>query len=162
MAYRVPRQVLVYVHRPAGAAHEFLLLLRVPERGGFWQGVSGAPEWGEADPEAARREVREETGLEVVVEPVDFRYVLLREDSDTAFWDRLYGPGVEVVPEEVYAAQPPSGWEPTLAPSEHVDFRWCGLDEAISLLKWEDNRRALAVAAEYVEAGPRLHARPSA
>jgi dATP pyrophosphohydrolase len=151
--HRVPRQVLVYLHRPAGnGEREFLLLERAPERGGFWQGVSGAPEWAETDSDAAEREVREETGFDVAgrLEPVDFRYELSRPCDDSEAWDRLYGPGVEVVPEEVYEAEATPGQAPLLAPEEHVAFRWCGLEEAISLLRYEDNRRALGAVAEHL------------
>jgi diaminopimelate epimerase len=150
---RVPRQVLVYVHRrAAGGEREFLLLRRTPEHDGFWQGVSGAPEWGEPDEEAAVREVQEETGLDVSERllPVGYRYELRKAEVEgwaAAAWERLYGLGVENVPEEVYAAEAPAGWEPTLAPEEHDAHRWCTLDEALELLKFEENREGLRVAA---------------
>jgi hypothetical protein len=41
------------------------MLRRIPTRGGFWQGVTGAPHPHESDDEAAVREVREETGFDV-------------------------------------------------------------------------------------------------
>ncbi len=50
-------------------AGRVLLVKHVPERGGFWQGKwicpGGALELGETIPEGIRREVREETGLEI-------------------------------------------------------------------------------------------------
>lgn len=151
---RVPRQVLVYLHRrTADGGREFLMLRRIPEHDGFWQGVSGAPEWGEPDDTAAVREVREETGLEVSerLMPVGYRYELRKAEVEgwaAAVWERLYGLGVETVPEEVYAAEASADWEPTLAPSEHDAHRWCTLDEALDLLKFEENREALRRAAE--------------
>jgi dihydroneopterin triphosphate diphosphatase len=119
------------------------LLRRIPPLGGFWQGVTGAPNWGEPDEEAAVREVREETGFEVEVEALDFRYDLLRSDEAAETWERLYGPGVETVPEECFAAEVAPGSEPELTPLEHDGYRWCSFDEALALLKWEENRRAL-------------------
>jgi 8-oxo-dGTP pyrophosphatase MutT (NUDIX family) len=140
---RVPRQVLVYVHRPGP---EFLLLERTHALGGFWQGVTGAPKWGETDDDAARRELREETALDAEPDPIEFRYELHPQEGDR--WEELYGPGVTSVPEEVYEVEAPRDWEPTLDPREHVAYRWCLLDEALELLHWEDNRAALrAVAA---------------
>jgi diaminopimelate epimerase len=141
---RVPRQVLVYVYR---SGPEFLLLRRIERLGGFWQGVTGAPEWGESDMDAAVREAFEETGLEAGggMRIADYRYVL-RRPSQAAEWDRLYGPGVETVPEEVFAAEAPAGWEPTLS-WEHDDYRWCALEEALGLLKFEENREGLRKAA---------------
>jgi diaminopimelate epimerase len=141
---RVPRQVLVYIHRPGP---EFLVLRRVKRLGGFWQGVTGAPEWGESDPDAAVREVGEETGLDARgrLRVVDHRYVL-RRPSEAAEWNRLYGPGVEEVPEEVFAAEASAGWEPTLS-WEHDEYRWCSLDEALELLRYQENREGLRAAA---------------
>ena len=140
--------MLVYLHRPhADGGHEVLLLRRIPALGGFWQGVTGAPEWGEADEEAAVREVREETGFDVSVEALDFRYDLHRREESRDEWLRLYGPGVEVVPEEAYAAEVPAGAEPVLTPVEHGAYRWCSFEEADRMLKWKDNRRALRVLA---------------
>lgn len=141
---RVPRQVLVYLHRPGP---EFLLLRRIERLGGFWQGVTGAPEWRESDVDAAAREVREETGLEVGgrLRLVEYRYTL-RRPAEAAEWDRLYGPGVEEVPEEVFAADAPADWEPTLS-WEHSESRWCSVDDALELLRYEENREGLRAAA---------------
>jgi 8-oxo-dGTP pyrophosphatase MutT (NUDIX family) len=142
----------VYVFRDAG---EVLLLRRTEQWGGFWQGVSGAPEWGETDDEGAVREVREETGFDVAdsLQPIGFRYELRRDDDpDSHRWEQLYGPEVRTIPEEVYVARVPDGVEPVLSPYEHDAFRWCSVDEALELLAWENNRRALVAAAAFLEA----------
>ena len=128
--------------RPDGE-REVLLLHRIPKLGAFWQGVTGAPEWEESDEDAAVREVWEETGFTVKVEALDFRYELHRSEEAAEEWLRLYGPDIEVVPEEAYGAGVPADAEPTLTPVEHDAYRWCSFDEADGLLKWEDNRRAL-------------------
>ncbi|MFA5367418.1 MAG: NUDIX domain-containing protein [Dehalococcoidia bacterium] len=48
-----------------------LLVKHKPERGGYWQGKwicpGGRLEWGETLEEGARREVKEETGLDVTI-----------------------------------------------------------------------------------------------
>jgi 8-oxo-dGTP pyrophosphatase MutT (NUDIX family) len=121
-----------------------LLLWRVPQKGGFWQGVTGAPEPGETDGEAAVREVREETGFHVEVEPLGFRYDLHRSEEARGLWLELYGDDdIDTIPEEAFAAEVDPGAEPIIDPVEHDEFRWCSFDEADSLLKWEENRRAL-------------------
>jgi 8-oxo-dGTP pyrophosphatase MutT (NUDIX family) len=152
---RVPRQVLVYLFRYGGHENdlEFLMLRRTPERGGFWQGVSGAPERHESDDEGAIREVREETGFAIAgsLQPIGFRYQLYRDgDPDEAQWERLYGPNIHAIPEEVYVAKAPSGSEPVLALDEHDTFRWCSFEDALALLTWEDNRRALTAARVFI------------
>jgi diaminopimelate epimerase len=144
---RVPRQVLVYVHR---AGPEFLLLERIPENGGFWQGVSGAPVWGESDDDAARRELREETGLDAKPRPIGFRYEI--GPAEGGRWQALYGPGIEALPEEVYEVEAPHDWEPTIDHREHTAYRWCLLDEALALLSWEDNKRGLEAVARSLPA----------
>lgn len=57
--------VVVYVMRRRKEDVQFLLLLRTPDRGGFWQTVSGGLERGETAWQTALREVHEETGLMV-------------------------------------------------------------------------------------------------
>jgi len=149
---RVPRQVLVYLYRrrPDGTL-EFLLLRRTDEWGGFWQGVTGAPEWDESDEAGAVREVREETGFTVSVYPIDFRYEIRPQANDLAAWQRMYGPDVARVPEEVYVAAALGDSQPKLNPREHVEYCWCRLDEALGLLAWSDNRDALAAAAKALD-----------
>jgi 8-oxo-dGTP pyrophosphatase MutT (NUDIX family) len=124
---RVPRQILVYVFRRRDdRAIEFLLLRRVEDRGGFWQGVTGAPKRQETDEQAAVREVLEETGFPVgtTIATIDHRCLLHPHTGDPAQWERLYGPEVKTVPEEVYVAEVPAGAEPVLAPDEHDAFTW--------------------------------------
>jgi lipoyl(octanoyl) transferase len=150
---RVPRQVLVYLFRRTHEGQvELLLLRRTAGRGGFWQGVTGAPEWAESDDDAAAREVLEETGFVVGddLQRVGFRYDLRPRDDTVDDWERLYGRGVEVVPEETYAAEVGPSRDPVLNKDEHDTFSWCPLDEALGLLLWEDNRRALAAAHDLV------------
>jgi len=153
---RVPRQVLVYVfRRSTDGSVEFLLLRRTREWGGFWQGVSGAPERGETDAEGAIREVAEETGYIVSSElrAIGFRYELLRDDDpDEERWEYLYGPGVDAIPEEVYVAEVPLGPDPILSPYEHEAFDWLTFDEALARLTWENNRRALEAARRFITA----------
>jgi 8-oxo-dGTP pyrophosphatase MutT (NUDIX family) len=152
---RVPRQVLVYLYRLHDGSLEFLVLKRTKEWGGFWQGVSGAPEPGETDKRGAIREVHEETGFSVAssLQPIDFRYELLREeDPDKERWEHVYGPEVRAIPEEVYVANVPDNRDPTLSPYEHDTYRWCSFKEASELLTWENNRRALKAAREFIAA----------
>lgn len=57
---RQPVQVLVHPLKLVGRDWEYLLLRRIPEQGGFWQGVTGGVEGRESLADAARRELIEE------------------------------------------------------------------------------------------------------
>ena len=61
---RRPEEVAVVVRRPGRDGVEYLVLLRSPEKLGYWHLVAGGVEWGEA-PDTPRRPAssREETGL---------------------------------------------------------------------------------------------------
>jgi 8-oxo-dGTP pyrophosphatase MutT (NUDIX family) len=76
------------------------------------------------------------------------------DDPDGDRWEGIYGPDVEVVPEEVYVAEVPAGAEPLLSLYEHDDFRWCSFEEALELLKWDNNRDALVAARTLIQAKP--------
>ena len=59
---------------------------------------------------------------------------------------------MNTVAEEVFAATAPDGWEPTLS-WEHEEYRWCSLDEALELLRYEENREGLRMAARSLALG---------
>lgn len=105
---------------------ELLVVHRSPENGGYWHLVAGGVEEGEGDPEAAVRELREETGLDAGVEPLHRPF-----DYD----------GMHV---EAFVADAPHGWEPQLD-WEHDDYRWCTRAEAAELLYWPEPRSLVLV-----------------
>ena len=61
MNYKHPVSVLVLVH----TADLQVLLLERADRPGFWQSVTGSQDPGETLAETARRELAEETGIQV-------------------------------------------------------------------------------------------------
>jgi len=139
VSYRRPVQVLVYLARSTDDGWRWLLLHRIPERGGFWQGVTGGAEWGEGLPDAARREMFEETGFRPIeLLRIDCMYTFPMEDE----WKRDYLPGTLTIEENVFLAVV-DGKEPAISAEEHDDWRWCAYEEALGLLAWAENIEAL-------------------
>ncbi|MCK4474836.1 NUDIX domain-containing protein [Candidatus Bathyarchaeota archaeon] len=75
----------------------YLLLKRTPDRGGFWQPVTGGLETGETRVKAVEREVRQETGIKNFVGMIEdvhyFECSLPQQIKEYVF-------GVEVHPDE--------------------------------------------------------------
>lgn len=130
-------EVVVVVHRPGP---EFLVLRRAPERGGYWHLPSGGVERGETAAAAAARELREETGLRTDVRALELE--LSYEDGKRG--------RVRV---DAFAAEAPAGWEPELE-AEHVERRWCTLEEALALLEYPEPRLAVAEAGRLLAGAP--------
>ena len=109
-----------------------LLLKTLPERGSFWQPVTGSIEPGEEIHTGALREAIEETGLS----PVDRLEALGYEHSFEGKW----GPSHETAfYYETYKGCPKA----TLDAHEHQDFEWLTFKQAQALLHYEPNRQAL-------------------
>ena len=109
------QEVLIVVRR----GDDFLVVHRSPENDAYWHQIAGGVEDGETFAEAAVRELREETGLEAAVQPLDapFRY--------------------ESVHVESFIVDAPTDWEPTLD-WEHDEYCWLPREEAAGLLFWPE------------------------
>src|SRR5207302_5569755 len=119
------RTVSVAVTREDGRV---LLLKRAPERGGFWQILTGGIEPGESPLQAAAREVSEETGFNGELRDLGYRHSF-------ALGERLL-----FAEETAFALQ--AAGEPKLS-AEHIEHRWCTLEEAEQLLPFAGLRRAV-------------------
>jgi dATP pyrophosphohydrolase len=137
---RIPIQVLIYPVRKTDEGWDFLLLKRVKDRGGFWQGVTGAPEGDETLYEAAKRELHEETGFSSVkLIKTDISYKIPMEDR----WKNIYPEGTKEIPEYLFIALIHHSGPPKIDPIEHDNWKWCSYEDAMNLLSLEDNKRAL-------------------
>ncbi len=143
---RVPRDVAIHLFRRTPDGVRFLMLRRTPARGGFWQGVTGAPLPGESDLEAAIRETREESGYDVRDRLISLgaRYAHALSPEEAERWSSLYGPGVTSIPVASFGAEVPALADLILDPEEHDDFAWCTYEAADALLDWPVEAGALA------------------
>lgn len=117
--------------RTISGEYLFLMLLRTPERGGFWQPVTGNVEVDESFENAALREIREELGIDSVIQLIDTEYSYEFFDNGMDQFERIFG--VEVSEDQ----------EVRLSP-EHTEYCWASKDEAINdYLKYSGNKEGL-------------------
>jgi len=129
------RLVKVVVHDGA----RVLLLHRRPERGNFWQPITGSIETGESPLETARRELVEETGNAGEPRPLDLTQSFLIESE---FLASRY-PAPIIAEEIVFAAALDSSLPITVDSLEHDAWGWFTFDQAYAKIRWSDDRDAL-------------------
>jgi dATP pyrophosphohydrolase len=140
----VSRTVEVCVFRREHGVPAYLLLKRSEKDRlypGIWQFVTGTMKDGESAVRAARRELYEETGLDIerfwVVPFVNTFYLAA---SDT----------VHLSP--FFAAEANAGGQVHLS-HEHQDSQWCAYKSAGEKLVWPGQRHGLQLVHEYIVGG---------
>lgn len=120
------------VYRKKGGNFEVLLLKRTEERGGFWNAVNGTLEFDESIAECRARELSEEAGI---------KDVLRWSDEINRFSFQYHESPFVVV---VYAAEVPADQSVVLN-EEHIEYRWVGFDEALQMMKFDDDKNGLQI-----------------
>ena len=122
---KIPESVLVVIH----TADLNVLLMERADAPGYWQSVTGSKDaLDEALRETCRREVLEETGIRIGADTVP--ETALRDWSLSNVyeiyprWRHRYPPGVTHNTEHVFGLCVPAGTPVTLAPREHLQYRW--------------------------------------
>lgn len=129
--------MLVVVHAPGA-----VLLLERASPAGWWQSVTGTLEWGEAPEQAARRELREETGLEAEAGLWrDCRRCNLFPILSA--WQARYAPGERFNLERVFILALPATAAVRLNPAEHRRGLWLPPGEAAERASSWTNREAI-------------------
>jgi len=128
-----PRLVVdTWLGVPGSDGWRVLMLRRTEAHGGFWQGVSGRVDAGDASlGAAALREIREETGLVDGVELFDLgRWI----EFVSPFTQRSYR-------KRSLGARLPAGTTPedVVFSEEHDEARLVSFDEARALVRWDLN-----------------------
>jgi dATP pyrophosphohydrolase len=144
MSYKLPVSVLVVVHT---AALEVLLLERVSHPG-YWQSVTGSLDrLDEPLEQAAAREVREETGIEIARGSL-VRWNVTNNFEIYATWRHRFAPGVTHNTEHVFGLTLPGRLPVTLSAEEHTAFQWLPWREAAEKCFSWSNRDAIRMLGE--------------
>lgn len=136
--YKQPISVLVVIHTPALD----VLLLERAKHPGYWQSVTGSRESTESLRITAQREVAEETGINAPLTSfVDWS--LTHEYEIFAEWRHRYAPGVTHNTEHVFSLCVAPDTPVTVAPEEHLGYRWLPWQEAAQACFSWSNRDAI-------------------
>ena len=132
MADVTVRVVDCYVYRQTDDGLKFLLMKRNLNKiyENLWQGVAGKIEDGETAPEAAIRELKEETGLDSVN--------MFVADHVSRFYE-VHEDRVNLVP--VFGMEVDS--DEVMLSEEHVDFKWVIIKEALNTLVWNGQKKGI-------------------
>ena len=139
MNYKNPNSVLVVIY--AESTNRALMLQRKDDLE-FWQSVTGTLEEGETSWQAAVREVKEETGIDIIAEHLN----LIDCNESVVFeifphFRYKYAPNVTHCREHWFLLAVKQEFEPIL--SEHLAYRWLEAKQAAELTKSPNNAKVI-------------------
>jgi len=136
-------QIECVVFRKKNNNYEFLLLKRVPKKGGFWQPPCGRLEKNDKSKlDTAYRELLEEANIsrEKILKIIKNIHHFVIENH------YLTGKPIPPIQEYVYGFEVDPKVKVSLHSNicqEHEDFKWVPFKKALKLLKWGNNKTAL-------------------
>lgn len=139
MNYKNPNSILVVIYAKSTGS---VLMLQRKDDPQFWQSVTGSIVEGEIPYQAALREVREETGIDVAAE--NLTLTDCNESIKFEIFPQFrykYAPNVTHCTEHWFLLPLPQEREPVL--SEHSAYRWMSAEQAAELTKSWNNRAAI-------------------
>jgi 8-oxo-dGTP pyrophosphatase MutT (NUDIX family) len=128
------------VFRLNGEEREVLVCGRKAD--GLWALPKGTPEPGETLEDTARREVREETGVEVEIDATV---------GDIKYWFSRPQEGVRFNKTVRHYLMHPVGGDPSLHDHEFDEVLWFPVQEGLKLLTYQNEARILRMAIEMVD-----------
>lgn len=137
--YKRPESVLVVICCQTG---QQVLMLQRKDDPDFWQSVTGSLEQNETPFQAALREVREETGIDIIRQDlnlIDAKYSVVFQIFPQ--FRCRYAPGVTENLEHWFFLVLPEPCEIFL--TEHLNYQWLNVTQAANLTKSWNNRQAI-------------------
>jgi len=124
-------QVEVILFKKKNSTILFLVLKRNPQRGGFWQPITGNVKLHETFEQAALREMEEETGIKKYLEFIDTGYSFDFVDDNRNQHEKVFGIHVT------------RSIKVNLS-LEHTEFQWVNQEDALNrYLKYDGNKEGL-------------------
>lgn len=124
-------QVEVILFKKKNDITLFLVLKRNPQKGSFWQPITGNVKPHESFEQAALREMEEETSIKEYLEFVDTGYSFDFFDDNRKQHEKVFGVHVSEVAKVVLS-------------SEHTEFQWASKEDALNrYLKYPGNKEGL-------------------
>lgn len=124
------------IYRKFHGNTELLLIKHV--NGGHWSFPKGHVEAGETEEETAKREIMEETGLEVVL--------------DTSFREVVsYSPKKDTKKDVIYFLAKAVNYDYTPQQEEIAQIRWVEINRAQSVLSYDNDKQLAAKAKPFIK-----------
>jgi 8-oxo-dGTP pyrophosphatase MutT (NUDIX family) len=140
---RLPIEIEAILFKRADEKIQYLLLKRHPEKGEFWQPITGGLEEGETKIETLKREIREETGIKSIIRIIENVHYFEFQDPSLIEYFKRHRRACNHVKEYAFGVEVSSDEKVVLDGNEHSEFKWCSFHEALRLMKWKGNREAL-------------------
>jgi bis(5'-nucleosidyl)-tetraphosphatase len=141
----------IVLYRSVGENRTYLLLRSALTRRLVWEFPKGGIEAGESEQEAAERELREETGVELGAYTVRPGF---REEEHYLFTRSDSGERQLVVKRVVYFLAE-SSTDTIEVSREAAEFRWLTYEEAQRILRFPEKRRILEAAENWLNRLPK-------
>jgi 8-oxo-dGTP pyrophosphatase MutT (NUDIX family) len=140
---RLPIEIEGILFKRVEGEIKYLLLKRHPEKGEFWQPITGGLEEGETKIETLKREIIEETGIKSIIKIIENVHYYEFLDPSLIEYFKRHRRACNHVKEYAFGVEVSSDEKVVLDGKEHSEYRWCGFEEALKLLKWKGNKEAL-------------------
>lgn len=138
MTLKRPESVLVVIYDE----DKQILALQRQDDPHFWQSVTGSLEQNEEPRQTAIREVREEIGIDIQQSFFELTDTgIINQYEILPHWRHRYPPDCRQNTEYVFLLQ--ISQYCTIQLSEHLDYRWVSVQQALQLISSETNRNAI-------------------